>query len=626
MKGIISIWIILILLGISNTIFSQALKIQHDLVVAKDGSGDYKYIQDAIDAVRVYLPKRITIRIKKGIYKEKINVPSTLSNITFVGEEGTIISYDDFSGKGKMDTFDSYTMRVMGNDIVLENLVIENTAGKVGQAVALHIEGDRCLIRKCKLLGNQDTIFASGENSRQHFVECYIEGTVDFIFGSSTALFEKCQIHSKSNGYISAASTPKWVKFGYVFKNCQLTADTGINEVYLGRPWRSYAKTVFIDCQLGKHILPLGWDNWANKENEKTSYYAEFNNIGEGANINQRVSWSHLLSPQEVSEYTTERILSGETISEQKKFWQQASFIGVTGLPDLGYTTSKAYEQSKKTNPETDWISDEKIKNVEEKHNITYRQIGNRKLELDAFFIENNPKKLKTAILIIHGGGWRTGNRSQHHPMARHLAAKGYVCFTPEYRLSTEALYPAAIFDLKDAIKWVKKHAASYQIDSNKVVVLGFSAGGELAAFLGVTANNPNFEETADSTSTKVSAVVDIDGIVSFVHPESGEGDDSKQTSAATHWFGFSKKDNPTLWTEASSLTYVGKNSPPILFLNSSVERMHAGRDDFRNILDSYQIYSEVHTFDNAPHSFCLFKPWFEPTLKYIDAFIKKIH
>lgn len=606
---------------------AQALKIQHDLVVAKDGSGDFKYIQDAIDAIRVYLPKRITVRIKKGIYKEKIVIPSTLSNVTLLGEDSTVISYNDFSGKGKMETFDSYTMKVMGNDITLENLIIENTAGRVGQAVALHIEGDRCVMRKCRFLGNQDTIFASGENSRQHFFNCYIEGTVDFIFGSSSALFENCTIHSKLNGYVSAASTPNWVNYGFVFKNCKLTADANVDKVFLGRPWRSYAKTVFINCELGKHIVAEGWDNWSNVANETTPFYAEYKNTGEGANTNARAKWSHQLTDNEASEFTTEKIFAGSINPALNKFWTQPSLIGITGKIDTSYSNYSAYQGSKKTHPITEIVPEKTHSSVNESKAITYGKIGERALLLDVFSPKKIAKKALPAIMIIHGGGWRTGNRTQHYQLARRLAELGYVCFTPEYRLSTEALYPAAVHDLKTALRWMKAYAQTYNIDTNRIATLGFSAGGELSAFMGVTTEKPIFEGNNGNVnySSKVQAVVDIDGILSFVHPESGEGDDSKHTSAATYWFGYPKKDNPSLWEEASSLTHVGKNTPPTLFLNSSVHRMHAGRDDFRKVLDQYQIYSEVHSFPDAPHSFCLFNPWFEPTVKYIDEFLKKV-
>lgn len=229
--------------------------------------------------------------------------------------------------------------------------------------------------------------------------------------------------------------------------------------------------------------------------------------------------------------------------------------------------------------------------------------------------------------MIIHGGGWRSGNRTQHYPLAQRLADLGYVCFTPEYRLSTEALYPAAVYDLKSALRWIHSHAKKYKVDTNKIAVLGFSAGGQLAALLGVTAGNPKFEgsDCIVNASSSVKAIIDLDGTLSFVHPESGEGDDSKRTSAATYWFGYSKKENPELWKEASPLNYVSRNTPPTLFINSSVERMHAGRNDFIKVLNENGIYSEVKTFSGAPHSFPLFDPWFKPTLKYTDEFLKKI-
>lgn len=606
---------------------AQALKVQHDLVVAKDGSGDFRYIQDAIDAIRVYLPKHITVRIKKGVYKEKIVVPSTLTNISFVGEDSTVISYDDFSGKGKMETFDSYTVKVMGNDITLENLIIENTAGRVGQAVALHIEGDRCVIRRCKLLGNQDTIFASGENSRQHFVNCYIEGTVDFIFGSSTVLFENCTLHSKANGYVTAASTPEWVEYGYVFKNCKLTADASVKSVYLGRPWRSYAKTVFLNCEMGEHIVAKGWDNWSKVENEKTTYYGEYKSKGLGGNTAERVKWVHLLSDEEAANYSTEKIFAGSIKPRLNTFWQQPSLIGLTYKVDTSYNNYTAYLNSKKSHPVTEKVLETSLPNVNEAKEITYAKVGDKALLLDVFSPKKTGAKLAKAIMIIHGGGWRSGNRTQHYQLARRLAALGYVCFTPAYRLSTEALYPAAIHDLKAALRWIRANASTYKVDTSKIAVMGFSAGGQLASLLGVTAQNPTFEGSVGTTktSTNVNAIVDIDGTLSFVHPETGEGDDSKRISAGTYWFGYTRKDNFERWNEASPLTYVGAKTPPTLFLNSSVDRMHAGRDDFRKVLEQHHIYSEVHTFSDAPHSFCLFNPWFEPTIKYIDEFLTKV-
>lgn len=302
------------------------------------------------------------------------------------------------------------------------------------------------------------------------------------------------------------------------------------------------------------------------------------------------------------------------------------STSGLTGKPDTSYTLYSAFTATVKTHPQTRYVDAKPKVAVTAVKNISYTSAGSRKLQLDAFYPKEKNKANHIILLIIHGGGWRSGNRSQHHQLAEQLAGLGYTCFTPGYRLSTEALFPAAVYDLKAAIRWAKVHAKEYGGDSSRMVALGFSAGGELAAFLGVTGNMPLFEGADPAkVSTTVKAVVDIDGILSFTHPESGEGDDSKRTSAATYWFGYPKKGNEKLWEAASSLSYTGPSTPPTLFLNSGVDRMHAGREDYIKVLDRYHIYHETHTFDNAPHSFCLFEPWFTPTVQYIDGFLKKI-
>ena len=300
------------------------------------------------------------------------------------------------------------------------------------------------------------------------------------------------------------------------------------------------------------------------------------------------------------------------------------SIEGITNERDTSFNTYSAFTSAKKKFPQIEIIPETRYSSAKEKKDIRYCKVGNIDLLLDVFYPKT--KKKNPAIIIIFGGGWRSGNRTQHYPLAQKLASLGFICFTPEYRLSTEALYPAAVYDLKAALRWVKINGTKYNVDTSKIAVLGFSAGGELAAFLGTTANNKMFEGTCNPfKNTKVQAVVDIDGTLSFVHPETGEGDDSKKKSAATLWFGFSKKENVDLWKQASPLTYASANTPPTLFINSSVERMHAGREDYIKILKANNIYSEVKTFENSPHTFCLFNPWFEPTVKYIDDFLKKI-
>jgi len=299
---------------------------------------------------------------------------------------------------------------------------------------------------------------------------------------------------------------------------------------------------------------------------------------------------------------------------------------GITGKTDTSYTTFSAWQQLK-NNPGITIVHEFNYSDVAEKKGITYCTLNHRNLLIDAFIPKEKDEKRAPAIIFIHGGGWRSGSRSQHYPLAESLAHLGYVCFTPEYRLSTEALFPAAVYDLKAAIKWVKDNASTYNVDTSKIVIAGFSAGGELAAFMGTTGNMPLFEGCNGNTGTpdNVDAVIDIDGTLSFVHPESGEGDDSRHTSAATYWLGYPKKANKILWEAASPLSYVSSETPPTLFINSGVARMHAGRQDYIHMLDSNGIYSEVHTFEGVPHSFCLFNPWFEPTVKYMDGFLKKV-
>lgn len=305
------------------------------------------------------------------------------------------------------------------------------------------------------------------------------------------------------------------------------------------------------------------------------------------------------------------------------------SYAGLTGQRDTSYGNYSAYESTKKTHPDIKLITDFVIPSVAEEKNIVYKRTSaNRQLLMDAFYPKEKSNHKRIPLIMIHGGGWRTGNRTQHYPLAQKLAALGYVVFTPEYRLSTEALFPAAVYDLKEAIRFIRRNASTYHIDTAKLVAMGFSAGGELAAFLGVTGNLPLFEGNdgeRSSVPTQVNAVVDMDGILSFTHPESGEGDDSKRTSAATYWFGYPRKGNEKIWETGSSLTYAGSSTPPTLFLNSSVDRMHAGREDYIRILNGYNTYTEVHTFEGAPHGFPLFEPWFEPMVNYIDGFLKKV-
>ena len=299
---------LLLLLSVVSAAWAQER--QDTIVVSRDGTGNFRTLQEAIESARAFMDYTVTIYVKNGVYKEKVIVPSWVENIDIIGEDRdkTIITYDDHANINKMGTFRTYTVKVEGSDITFKNLTIENNAAQLGQAVALHTEGDRLKFINCRILGNQDTIYTGAKFTRLYFKDCYIDGTTDFIFGPSTALFENCMIHSKRNSYVTAASTPKEAKYGYVFKHCKLTAEPGVDKVYLGRPWRPYAYTLFIECELGKHIVLAGWHNWGKQSNEETARYMEYKNTGEGANVSERVAWSKQLTKKEAEAVTVDAI------------------------------------------------------------------------------------------------------------------------------------------------------------------------------------------------------------------------------------------------------------------------------------------------------------------------------
>jgi pectinesterase len=300
------------------------------MTVAQDGTGDFTTIQKAIDSCKAFPDKRITIYVKNGIYNEKIRVPSWNTQLSIIGESiyKTIISYNDFFAKinrGRNSTFFTYTLLVEADDFIMENIAVENTSGPVGQAVALHVEGDRCVFLNCRFSGNQDTVYAAGKFSRQYFLNCFIEGTTDFIFGEATVVFDNCTIHCKSDSYITAASTPEGKLFGFVFLNCKLTAADQVTKVYLGRPWRSFAKAAFVNCEMGAFIRPEGWHFWSDKDDVNGVKFTEYNNYGPGAVVSHRVAWSQRLSNDEASKYSKENIFAPISweIASGKKWYDQ---------------------------------------------------------------------------------------------------------------------------------------------------------------------------------------------------------------------------------------------------------------------------------------------------------------
>jgi len=287
-----------------------------DFIVAKDGSGNFTTMQEAFNAIPDFRKNVTTIFVKNGIYKEKLILAGSKINVRLIGEDAmkTILTYDDYASKKnkfgeEIGTTGSSSFFSFADGFTAEHITFENSSGPVGQAVAVRVDGDMIKFVDCRFLGFQDTLYPHAEKSRQYYKDCYIEGTVDYIFGWSTAVFDHCTIFTKKNGlYVTAASTLPETTYGFVFLNCKITGDAPDASIYLGRPWRPFAKTVFINCSLDKLIKAEGWHNWNKPDAEKTSFYAEYKSVGEGANSNARVPWSHQLTDEELKNYTLEKI------------------------------------------------------------------------------------------------------------------------------------------------------------------------------------------------------------------------------------------------------------------------------------------------------------------------------
>ena len=291
----------------------------YDFVVDPAGKGDFVSLQQAVDAMPDYgKGPRIDIFVRNGIYREKLEIRRSKHNLRFVGEsvEGVVVTWGDYASKPSimgigMGTSGTATMFVHADAVTFERMTFENSAGPVGQAVAVFVSGDRVVFRKCRFLGFQDTLYTMGPEGRQYYEDCYIEGTTDFIFGFATAVFNRCTLYSKANSYITVAATPQGREWGYLFVECDLKAAPGVTKVYLGRPWREYARTVFIRCRMGDHIVPEGWHNWNKPAAERHAFYAEWGNTGPGASLEGRVEWAHRLSDRQAARCTVERALAG---------------------------------------------------------------------------------------------------------------------------------------------------------------------------------------------------------------------------------------------------------------------------------------------------------------------------
>lgn len=296
---------------------------------------------------------------------------------------------------------------------------------------------------------------------------------------------------------------------------------------------------------------------------------------------------------------------------------------------DTTYNLRSATQKIQKRYPYALPVEDRGDCSRPEKSSVVYRSFPNRELHMDIFQPVTPSAEKSPCILCIHGGGWASGNKSLLEPLAMELARNGYVTATVEYRLSPEARYPAGVTDVKQAIKWLKRNAGFLGIDTSRLAILGTSAGATIATLVGNTPRHPLFRANGEEHSVEsdqVQVIINIDGILDFTDPaESGKDTDPAKPSAAARWLGFTYKENPGLWKEASPLAYAGTHSPPTLFINSSIPRFHAGRDAYTRILKELGIETRVVTLPDSPHSFWLFHPWFDPTVEEVLHFLNDI-
>lgn len=600
MKRNLIIFTLLFLL--SGNLFSQTSNPQqykYVFTVAKDGSGDYLFIQDAIDAMRVYPLAPITLYIKNGVYNEKIELPANNVDVTFIGEnvDSTIIVFNDYSGKGKHTTFTSFTAKISGNRFVAENITFSNSAGQVGQALALYVDADKAVFKNCKFLGNQDTIFTSGENARQLFLNCYIEGTTDFIFGPSTAVFQNCTIRAKTNSFITAASTTYGKKHGYVFIGCKIIADSAVTKLFLGRPWRANAKTVFIKCDLPKVIAPEGWNNWSNAENEKTAFYAEYKNTGEGATVAQRAKWTKQLSDKEAQRYTLANIFSASLKDNEPglnwfEYKNPASFnfnAFIQKLPQVIPLYKNGVPNSTGAPDKESSASRDNVNRIAKVSNPTLT-------------IFNPAKPNGKAVVICPGGGYlyltidKEGKK-----VAEEMNRWGITAFVLKYRLPDDTTNIdkslAPLQDAQQAIRLVRSNAKEWGINKNQIGIMGFSAGGHVAS---TAATHFKFVADAnekDTTSVRPDFAVLIYPVVSFDSTIAHKGSRNNLVGA--------KASQKTIDFFSNELQ-VDKDTPPSFLV-------HAGDDGSVPVENSLRYYqaciknkvpAELHLYPKGGHGF----------------------
>lgn len=645
-----------------------------DAIVSSDLPDAFATIQAALDAAPIDEAVRYRILVKAGHYKEKLNISRANTEIRGEGAASTIIYFDAYAANSKhyredgWGTPGSATVAINTVDVHIADLTIENTfdfltnegkktrndpaAVSDSQAVALLLDthSDKVSLSRVTLNGYQDTLFVHG--NRVYFYQSTISGNVDFIFGQGNAVFEQSTIITRPRNsefaegeiqsFISAPSTNIAREYGLTFLDCLLMREEGVPDqsITLGRPWHptttfpdgryadpdAIGKVVFIRTFMDAHVSPQGWSSMGGTARDgsksriftpEESRFFEYQSTGPGAAVNaQRPQ----LTDEQAAEYSLDKIF---------KDWQPRKDANT-------YTVENRFKQDVLNYPFIKIASREVPDSVVEYKSITYVRYGERELQLDLYLPANlNPvnRNEGTAnnpvpgIILIHGGGWRSGFRTHLTPMAIELANAGYVAATISYRLAPEAPYPAAIHDVKAALRWLRSNAAQYHVDPAQIAVGGSSAGGQIASLTAVTNGVARLDPQSKSSDVSSAAqlVLNIDGLSDFTSVEARKYEDVRgKDSSAGSWFGGGYAEKRELWHDASPIYYVGNKTPPILFLNSAQERFHVGRDEMIEKMKEFGISSKVVTLSNTPHTFWLYEPWIKPAAAEVVAFLEE--
>lgn len=510
--------------------------------VAADGSAKFKSVQEAIMSVPLGTRENpVIIRIAPGNYHELIYIQREKRFFKLIGESATntVLAFNLYAGitnaEGKpIGTFRTPATTIDADDFSAENITFANDAGPIGQALAIRVDGDRASFRHCRFLGWQDTILLN--RGRQYFENCYVEGHVDFIFGAATAWFEKCEIHALRGGYLTAASTPVDVPFGYVFNHCKITGEPEVKTL-LGRPWRQFASVTYLNCEMSDVVQPKGWNDW-NKPHE-TIRYAEFNSTGAGANPTNRADWTKQLTADAAKKITVEKVLGGND------GWNPT-------IPTLAANIAAT------------------------KYDLCYGEAGGEKLLLDAHVPSGEGKF--PVVIIVHGGGWMSWDKETDIVPVFAPVATNFCWFTINYRLAPTNHWPACFEDVQTAIRWVKAHATEFKGDPNRIALLGYSAGGHLVMLAGTHPSKPNFFYRLLGLGKKTDTTVQA--VAAFAPPTDLVADNERRgglTPSMKALFGW----NSTNITDAaravlkrnSPLTYVKPGLPPFLILNGSADK-----------------------------------------------------